>query len=494
MSRTLIVGGGIAGLTAAWDLAGADRAVTLVESADRLGGAVGVHHLAGLAVDAGAEAFATRSTAVPRLVEELGLQSAIVEPRPDGAWLRLPDVAAPMPPTGILGIPADPHGEEVVRLIGAEAAALAAQDLTADVAAWRGREGVTLGEVVRDRMGEAVLERLVTPIVSGVHSARADDLDLETAAPGLFAAMLREGSLARAVAAVKAQAPAGSAVQSLHGGLNTLIAAFAEQLPRRGARGVDVRLGRRVDSLPVLLTELAEEDAGPVTDVVLAVDAPTAARLAGGLVELPDAGEHDGDDGRTGGRQADGDDGRDAPRAGRGVALVSMVLDAPELDGRPRGTGMLVAPSTPGVAAKAMTHASAKWEWLDAACGPGRHLVRLSYGRVTDVPGSGVLGFASSDEELLAAAAVDVGALFDRSIAAEQILDADVVRWQKALPRSAAGQAGQIERLRAGLREAPADPAAGLPRLHAAGSWFAGTGLARVVPDARAVAGEILAT
>lgn len=490
MSRTLIVGGGIAGLTAAWDLAGADRAVTLVEAADRLGGAVGVHHLAGLAVDAGAEAFATRSTAVPRLVEELGLQQQIVEPRPDGAWLRLPDVAAPMPPTGILGIPADPHGDEVVRLIGAEGAERAARDLVADVAAWRDREAVTLGEVVRDRMGEAVLERLVTPIVSGVHSARADDLDLETAAPGLFAAMLRESSLARAVAAVKAQAPAGSAVQSLHGGLNTLIEAFAAQLPQRGARGVDVRLGRSVDALPTLLDELAAEDAGPVTDVVLAVDAPTAVRLAAGLVELPDAGEHDGDADHA----DDHDGGRDAPRTGRGVALVSMVLDAPELDDRPRGTGMLVAPSTPGIAAKAMTHASAKWEWLDAACGPGRHLVRLSYGRVTDLPGSGALGFASSDQELLAAAAADVGTLFDRPIAAAQILDADVVRWQKALPRSAAGQAGQIERLRAALREAPADPDAGLPRLHAAGSWFAGTGLARVIPDARAVAGEILAT
>lgn len=490
MSRTLIVGGGIAGLTAAWDLSGADRAVTLVEAADRLGGAVGVHHLAGLAVDAGAESFATRSTAVPRLVEELGLQEQIVEPRPDGAWLRLPDVAAPMPPTGILGIPADPHGEEVVELIGAAAAERAAQDLDADVAAWRDRQAVTLGEVVRDRMGEAVLERLVTPIVSGVHSARADDLDLETAAPGLFAAMLREGSLARAVAAVKAQAPAGSAVQSLHGGLNTLIEAFAAQLPRRGACGVDVRLGRSVDSLPALLAELSAEDAGPVTDVVLAVDAPTAVRLAAGLVELPGAAGHEGTDEG----QHDGDAGRDAPRAGRGVALVSMVLDAPELDDRPRGTGMLVAPSTPGIAAKAMTHASAKWEWLDAACGPGRHLVRLSYGRVTDLPGSGALGFASSDEELLASAAADVAALFDRPIAAAQILDADVVRWQKALPRSAAGQAGQIERLRAGLREAPADPHAGLPRLHAAGSWFAGTGLARVIPDARAVAGEILAT
>ena len=61
----LVVGGGVAGLTAARDLAVAGLRVTLVEAADHFGGAVGAHEVAGLVLDSGAESFATRSDAVP---------------------------------------------------------------------------------------------------------------------------------------------------------------------------------------------------------------------------------------------------------------------------------------------------------------------------------------------------------------------------------------------------------------------------------------------
>ncbi|GAB3187533.1 protoporphyrinogen oxidase [Nesterenkonia suensis] len=466
--RVAVVGGGIAGLVAAWDLARGGCEVTLHEAAPRLGGAIGTHRLGGVEVDSGAEAFATRSTAVPRLVEELGLQEKVIAPDAAGAWLQLPDLAAPLPATGILGIPADPLAADVVRILGAEAAARAADDLEAPVEPWRGREDVTVGELVLDRMGPAVLERLVTPIVSGVHSARPDQLDIGNAAPGLLEAMLRQGSLARGVAAIKAQAPAGAAVNSLHGGLATLIHALEAQLR---ALGVQILLGEQVTDLPSLL---AEQDR-----VVLAVDAPTAARLlepvAPQAAAQQEAGLHDG------GASPE----VDPARRGRGVALVSLLVDAPELDARPRGTGMLVAPGVEGVGAKAMTHVSSKWFWVAEALGPGRHLVRLSYGRITDVSGSAALGLHSPEEQLLAAARADVAALFGLPGLRDRVLEADVVRWEKALPQASAGHARRIR----ALREQLADSAVSV-----VGSWFSGTGLARVVPDARRTAAEILAT
>lgn len=459
--RIGIVGGGIAGLTAAWDLARAGYEVDLYEAADRLGGAIAPHLLAGVELDAGAEAFATRSPAVPQLIEELGLGGQVVEPNPDGAWLQLPDLASPLPATGILGIPADPQAADVIAILGEEGAQRAAEDLTRPVEEWAGAESPSLGKVVRDRMGSAVLERLVTPIVSGVHSAEADHLDMANAAPGLFEAMLREGSLARAVARVKASAPAGAAVNSLHGGLKTLISALEREL--RGL-GVRIHRGQEVHDLSALGSER----------VLLAVDGPRALELAAPYAALPQ-------------RRAE---------LGRGVALVSMVLHAPELDRRHRGTGMLVAPAVPGVGAKAMTHVSAKWDWaaelLREELGEGHHLVRLSYGRVGDDPSSGALGFASSDQELLEAAAADVGTLFGLPIGRDQILDADVVRWQKALPQTSAGHQQYVAEVREALAHQRAGVASSAscadraPTLYAAGSWFAGTGLARVIPDARA--------
>lgn len=499
--RAAVVGGGIAGMVAAWDLVRAGAEVDLYEAADRLGGAIGTHRLAGVEFDAGAEAFATRSRAVPELIEELSLQDQVVAPQPDGAWLQLPDLAAPLPATGILGIPADPRAEDVVTILGETGARRATEDLQAPADGWasaaeRGARP-SLGEVVRDRMGEAVLERLVTPIVSGVHSAQADDLDMETAAPGLFAAMVREGSLARAVAAQKAQAPAGAAVNSLTGGLKTLVTELERQLRQRGVR---IHLGQQVQDLgelgpgghsaPGLFSrETGKAEPGGAGSserrgahdmpehVVLAVDGPAALRLAAPLLTDPE-----------GGRGAAG-----AVEAGRGVALVSMVLRAPELGSRPRGTGVLVAPSASHIRAKAMTHVSAKWGWaaerLRAELGEGHHLVRLSYGRVTDDPESGALGYASPDQRLREAAAEDVGRLFGMELDAGRVLDSDVVRWRKALPQSSAGHRERTEAVREALRDRRE---AGGPSVSVVGSWFAGTGLARVIPDARRMVAELL--
>jgi len=519
-----VVGGGIAGLIAAWDLAKAGCTVEIFEAGDRLGGAIGAHVLGGIAYDAGAEAFATRSPVVPKLVQELGLDDQVVAPQHSSAWLQLPDLAAPLPATGILGIPADPLAADVVAILGENAAQRAAEDLVASTEGWAGeyesRGGkITLGEVVRDRMGQAVLDRLVTPIVSGVHSAEPDDLDMSNAAPGLFDAMLREGSLARAVALVKSKAPAGSAVNSLYCGLNRLVDALEEELIRLGAQ---IRMSTPVTDLAELWTVSAEE-ADPLRrapdHVILALDAPTAVELAAGIVDLsgldltgltPVTVESNRDSTEMSAGQPDSKpdskpDGKSAgrPSAAPGVALVSMIVDAPELDAHPRGTGVLVSPQVSRIEAKAMTHISSKWEWADLAVtqahGPGHHVVRLSYGRVGEHRHD-ALGADSSDEQLLAAAAVDLGLLFGLPIEPEQILEAGVIRWRKALPQTSAGHAERIAALRTRLAEhsaqdtsADGNSAHGKPRdFHMIGAWFAGTGLARVVPDARAAAATIL--
>ncbi|GAA4911404.1 protoporphyrinogen oxidase [Nesterenkonia rhizosphaerae] len=464
-SRVAVVGGGIAGLTAAWDLARRGAEVTVYEAGSRLGGAVAPHVLAGVRCDAGAEAFATRTTAVRQLIEDLGLAEQVVSPNPAGAWLQIPGLAAPLPATGLLGIPGDPQAEDVRRLIGAEAAVRAAQDLHRPVDQWRGVSSPTVGQVARDRMGDVVVDALVSPITSGVHSADPDELDMNTAAPGLFRAMLEEGSLARAVQRLKAQAPAGSAVQSLHGGMATLVDALEAALRQAG---VTIHLNHRVTDLRGL-----EAD-----HLLLAVDGLAALELLGPV--LPQLEGEGFSDGGTG-----------------GVALVSMVVHAPELDAHPRGTGMLVAPSVTEIGAKAMTHASAKWAWaadaLTAVLGPGHHLVRLSYGRITDTTDSPTLGFQSSDEQLLAAAAADLPQLTGVPIGPEQILDADVVRWERALPAASAGHLQRVQQLRQALsqlRQLPQGEAG--TKIWTAGSWFAGTGLARVIPDARAVAARML--
>ncbi|HEX6956044.1 MAG TPA: FAD-dependent oxidoreductase, partial [Agromyces sp.] len=120
----VVVGGGVAGLVAALECARLGLGVTVLEQAERPGGCVGRIELDGLALDSGAESFATRNGSVAALAERLGLADRIETPNPSGAWLVWGEgdgdgpKAAPLPRTGVLGIPANPLGDDVRAIIG----------------------------------------------------------------------------------------------------------------------------------------------------------------------------------------------------------------------------------------------------------------------------------------------------------------------------------------------------------------------------------------
>ena len=150
------------------------------------------------------------------------------------------------------------------------------------------------------------------------------------------------------------------------------------------------------------------------------------------------------------------------------------MVDKPELDDAPRGTGVLVAPTVDAVGAKALTHATAKWQWLGDESGPGSHVLRLSYGRLNDV--AAALANAGRRRAAQRGAAGRLGAAGHR-ITAGDVLGFDVVRYAGALPFATTGHARRV----AGIRElAAADPG-----LDVVGAWLAGTGLAAVVADTR---------
>ena len=237
----VVVGGGIAGLVAARELAHEGLRTLVLEERDTLGGAVAGHTVAGLRLDAGAESYATRGGTVAALLDELGLADRVRAPEPLGAWVHLPHGDGPLPRTGLLGIPADPWAaRRTLGLVG-----------TAARVRWtwcsRATGATSLGDLVRRRMGARVLDRLVRPVVGGVHAADPDDLAVDAVAPGLPDALRRErGSLARAVRSLRASAPAGSAVQGIAGGMHVLVDALVADIE---AHGGTVRTGATVTSL-----------------------------------------------------------------------------------------------------------------------------------------------------------------------------------------------------------------------------------------------------
>jgi len=292
-------------------------------------------------------------------------------------------------------------------------------------------------------------------------------------APGLRAGLRTHGSLAAAVAAQRRGAAAsaqparaGSAVAGLLGGMHTLVTALVAEL---GRRGVTLLTGTRADSVAKTgdgWRVAAGERTYDAGLLVVALDGPSAV----GLLQdaMPDLAVH-------------------RPAAGPDVKLVTLVVDLPELDRRPRGTGILVAPQTPGIRAKALTHATAKWDWLAAAAGPGTHVVRLSYGRSggsrsgidagtdrpTDRPTDRAAAAEGNDDGVLLDSALrDASALLTVPVTADDVVDWDVVRWGGVLPFAAVGHRQRVAEVRR--------ICAGTGGLALVGGWLAGNGLAAV--------------
>jgi oxygen-dependent protoporphyrinogen oxidase len=149
---------------------------------------------------------------------------------------------------------------------------------------------------------------------------------------------------------------------------------------------------------------------------------------------------------------------------------VTLVVDQPELDAAPRGTGMLVHPDAAGVAAKAITHATVKWPWL-AEAAAGRHVLRLSY--ATDATdGADVATSLPVDptDATGTRATRDATALLGVPVAPSAVVGAARVRWH-----------------------GPDTTAAGLAEgVVAIGEASTGRGLAGIVASSRAAAEHIL--
>jgi oxygen-dependent protoporphyrinogen oxidase len=360
-----------------------------------VGGQLTPQRIAGVDLDAGAESFATRGTAVTALIDELGLAADVVTPNPAPAWLhRTRGPAVPLPAAGLLGIPGDPLAPDVVSAIGRVGAWRARLDAVLPLAI--GSRATTLGDLVAARMGRAVLDGLVAPVARGVFSRDPGDLALEVVAPTLVDRMHELGSLAAAVRGLRENAPAGSLVAGIRGGMFRLTDALADACRRSG---VDIRTGVRVEEVP-----------------------------PGGVLAAAT---------------------QSAP-PGRPVTVVTLALRTALLDGAPRGTGVLVATGG-SVEARALTHLTAKWDWI-ADVLDGAHAVRLSYDETPTDP--------------VAQALRDASTIFGATL--PDPIDSTVRTW---------------------LRPASEQPVSDIPRT---GEPVAGSGLAAVVAHAETTAAAIL--
>lgn len=474
----IVVGGGIGGLAAAWEFLRAGLRPLVLEARGYAGGQIASMRVGGAMVDIGAESFAPRGEAVSSMVEELGLE--IVEPGGGTPSLFLPPpggdggwASHPFAPCALMGIPSDPDLPGVRAIIGDEGTARALEDTRLDPRV--GADAPDLASLVEARMGRAVLERMVRPIVSGIYSADPSRLDAERVVPGLRAGLARHGSLAAAVGALLAGSGARRGDLGVRGGMSSLVSSLVGAiekgggavLTRTGARSLSQRgRVRLVEAGPCARASIPSAEpvpAGPpllleTTRLLIASSPASARRLlspwARGLSELQ------------------------LPK-GAPIVRCFLALDSPALDEGPAGPGVLVAPDAGcPVGAKALSQLDLKWPWvggeLEAAHGPHAHMLRLSYGRPGEEDRTPGLDDVLQDAQLLTGADLDPA----------QVLDLRVVHWNGTLAQATPDLRGGIDALR--------EEVEGAGGIALSGAWAAGSGVAGVVSDARARARALL--
>ena len=370
------------------------HAVRVLEATDRAGGQVHSVELDGLQVDVGAAHFLTDDGVVRAYLDRIGIADRVVMPLQNSLWLHAAEgETTALPDASLLGIPATPMSADTIRVVGRGAALRALLDalLPGPV----GAKAPTLGALVRRRMGDGILERLVAPVVEAERSVHPDDLPM-TQVPGLVHHLLRENSLGRAVARMTLEHSAGTTVASLTSGMSGLVDALLAELDRFG---VSIEYGARVaevhpDHVVFASEEGVDSAERPERSGLIVVAAP-------GLV-----GAGDGDDAAS----------LAAPHV---VHIVTLVLAADEgseqgLQSAPRGAGVLVARAAV-VQARVLEHVSATWPPL-AEAAAGRHVVRLRYENLPSVE----------------QARLDAEVLLGVSIPTDRILATTTTSWRPA--------------------------------------------------------------
>ena len=458
--RVVIVGGGISGLATAHYLhrrLGDGMHLTVVEGEARLGGKISTERFGGHLVDVGPDALMVRAPVAAALIEDLGLGDLVVAPAGSGARIWSRGRLRRLPAGTLFGIPDRLLPLLKSRLLSPLGMARAALDLVKPAPAAL-PDDPTIAELVRPRMGAQVFDRLVDPLLGGVHAGRADELSARSTAPDIEALARNNRSLylglrrRRRNAPVRPPGTAGGAVLvTLRGGLQRLIDALAARVS-----GDDVRLGNPAVSVSRTAggyaVELSDGTVLEADSVVLA----TPAFVAADMVR------------------------EEAPALAAALAGIPYVDAATICLAYPRssvghdldGTGFLVPPEE-GKLIVGCTWSSAKWPHLSDDT---TVLIRCMVGRRRDQR------WLDLDEDTLVsqvhAELVEAMGLTGRPT------EQHVERWMQGMPQYIVGHQGRL---------VAAEEALGrLPGLYLTGSAYRGVGLASCVADAERTADKLV--
>jgi oxygen-dependent protoporphyrinogen oxidase len=485
--RTAIIGGGIAGLAAAYELekaraAGSEVEYTLFESRGRLGGSLSSEVVEGTVLERGPDSFLTEKPAGIELCRELGLGDQLTPSNdaerktyilvknrmvalPDGLMFLVPTKLVPTALTPLFSIKTKiKMGLELLhppRPTGLPDESVAA--------------------LVSRHFGAEAVDRLADPLLSGIYGGDAAQLSARTVLPKLVEMESEYGSLTRGMLAAhqkmaakakeaahkKAEGgvpgvapggangagrPARTIFTTLKGGMQQLVDAIEAKL-----RPEWVRLNTAVTALEKSATGWVVE-AGGVREsydaVILCSQAFAAGALLGGLDRTLS------------------EDLAGIPYSSS--ITLNLVYDEKKLPQLPDGFGFLV-PASEGRTMLACTFVHRKFLGRTA---PGKAVLRAFLGGMKN---EALL--TEPDEVLVATARREFKEILGITAEPEHV---QVSRWKRAMAQYAVGHQERVKRIN--------ERAAGQPGLKLAGNAYDGIGIPDCIRLGRKAAQELVAS
>ncbi len=453
-TRIAVVGGGISGLAAAYELAQARRAGVgveeyLLEAGPRSGGALRSERVSGCVVEAGADSFLTEKRDAAELCREVGLGDELIGSNDADrrTWILHRGRLEPLPDGLEFFVPARPMSVLRTRLLSwGDKLSLAAELFQRP----RRSPEESVAALVLRHFGPGLLDTIVEPLLAAVYGGDPRELSARAVLRRLVQMEEQSGSLIRGLR--RNRRPVSTArpplFSTLRNGLESLATALENRLePSRVLRG------RRVEAVSPLPSggfelrakgePLLQADA-----VVLALSAHEAARL---LAPLDSA----------------------LSQNLRGIPyssslIVAVGYDAPLPAQAPSGFGFLV-PEKEGLRLRACTFVGQKFPHRVP---PGRILFRCFYGGVHDEA-----ALELTDDEAATLVQADLRRVL--RIEAEPLF-VRVYRWPRAIAQYALGHMERVAAIRTGM--------AGLRGVSLCGNYFDGIGIADCIRSGRAAA------
>jgi oxygen-dependent protoporphyrinogen oxidase len=483
--RTAIIGGGIAGLAAAYELeqarqAGAAVEYTLFEGRERLGGSLSTEIVDGTVLERGPDSFISEKKSAAELCRELGLGAELI-PSNDAArktYVVVHNRLVPLPDGLMFLVPTKLIPTALTRLFSLRTKIRMGLELLHPPRP-SGQPDEAVADLVKRHFGAETVDRLADPLLSGIFGGDSTQLSARSVLPAMVEMETKYGSLTRGMLAahrqmrakMKAAAQKNEAADSaqtnvrpaprgifttLRGGMQQLVDALTARLDPAW-----VRLGTPVTAL-AKTTNGWKVTAGGAEEYYDAVIFASPAWAAGALLSPVDA--------------ALGADLSAIPYSSS--ITVNLVYDEAKLGILPEGFGFLV-PASEGRAMLAATFVHRKFLGRTP---PGKAVIRAFLGGMR---GEALLG--ETDEALVATVRRELSEILGEKVIglAVEPERTQVSRWKKAMAQYAVGHGERTQRI--------TERVAALPGLRLAGNAYDGIGIPDCIRLGRRAAKELLA-